>query len=716
MSNNKIDPLSAGKKNKPFDPFGFIFRYGALIVVFGFFSLTMLVPLVLKIKKPDYEVHSTLKIDPVIPSLITKSEEPSITGFYHDFVRTQAKRIADHKTMAMALEKMGEEAAGQLLSPSLSDDEKISILRAIVKVAPVSRTHLINLSVRGPKKEGLAPLLNALMESYLENLTLELQQKDGRRITYLNEKKKRLRQNINKKEHELKELATHVLSSTFVEDFNIWQQRVVSLQSAYVDTLNQRIQAENSFEWGQDSAKKTKLLSLGSLVEEGVMADDAIDFTSSWTYQKLQEMRGSIDGITAKNDDRKKIEQRMVAMREYESKLRSETRDTVKTIVYGKRDLDIKKTLILKENNYKEALANEKRLVIELTNAQKMSGHNSTLLLKGKGLETELTHDRNLLFRIDTRIHELEAESRAPLRVNIESFAKDPENPAGSNVKKLLMVCVAISFGSVGGFFLLLELTDDRVRSPKNIIHALGHPPTWPISRTPPGVSFDSVLRNGSSSVTAKAIRSLATRLYREYENSDARIFLFSGVEKENGTSSIVKNIAEAFAFQSDKVLILDINMKKPEDSDTTLGDNLSDDPLYSLQHDEKRGVDYLVLLNNGLSTRQISKGYNTVLEKAREKYDFICIDAAPILQSDLTEHLATKSDVATLIIQGDSTTYSRLRHSAEIFVRLDVPAIAPVLNWGGPKDKAWFEKYIESLSRMLGLIKRQYNIGKDNG
>lgn len=712
-SQQQIDPLSVGKKKKPFDPFGFLFRYGALIVVFGLFSLTMMIPLVLKVKKPDYEVHATLKIDPVIPSLITKSEQPSITSYYHDFVRTQAKRINDHTTMAMALEKLGTPLANQLLSPSLSEEAKISILRRIVRVEPISRTHLINLSIRGPKKTGLAPLLNALMESYLEKMTIELQQKDARRLTYLKTKKMRLRVDIQEREHHLNELASQVLSSTFVEDFNIWQQRVVNLQSAYVNALSKRVEAENSFTFRQDTVDRLTLLSLDSLVDEGVMADDAIDFTSSWTYQKLQEMRGSIDGITESNNDRKRIEHRMQAMRDYEGKLLSETRDTVKNIVYGKQDLELKTSLILKENSYKEALANERNLESELKAAQQMSGIKSTLLLKGKGLETELTHDRNLLFRIDTRIHELEAESRAPLRVSIESVAKEPRHPVGSNIKKLLLTCFALSFGSVGGFFLIIEFFDNRIHSPKNIIHALGHPPTWPISRAPDGAPFSSILRSAPSSVTAKAIRSLATRLFREYEENDAKVFLFSGVENTNGTSSITDNIAEAFAYHSEKVLLVDANIQSWQDIEISEESCKNKEPLSTIQRDEKKGVDYLVATNQKLSTRHSARAFNDILQEAREKYDFICIDSAPILQSDLTEHLAAKSDVAILITRGDSTTYSKLRHSAEILIRLEVPALAPVLNWGGPKQRMWFEKYIEASSAILGVIKRYRIIPK---
>jgi succinoglycan biosynthesis transport protein ExoP len=685
------EPLTGTRKNKPFDPIGFLQRFGAMAVVFSLFFLTMLVPLVLKLKKPDYEVNASLKIDPVIPSLITKSEDPSITGFYHDYVRTQAKRIADEKNIHAALEKLTRKEPIKMLSSNLSKREKVAILGRLIKVVPVSRTHLINLSISGPHKEGLAPLLNNLMESYLENIARGQQDKDERRISYLKEKKERLSNQINSKEGELKKLASEMLSSTFVEDFNIWHKQVVALQSIYVDTFGKRVEAEKEYEFSLDTAEKTRRLSLDSLIEEGVMANDAIDFTSSWTYQKLQEMRGSIDGITENNADRRRIEHRMQAMREYEAKLRRETKDTVSGIVHGKQELELNTDLIEKKNRARQFLASEQDIKLELNRAKKVSGRKSAMLLQGKGLETDLTHDRNLLFRIDTRIHELEAESRAPLRINIESIAKEPQKPAGSNIKKLLMACIAISFGSVGSFFLLLEFLDNRIRTPKNIAQALGHPPSWPISAAPSGLPLESVLKSAPNSVTAKAVRSLATKLYREHTQHKANVLLFSGVERGCGTSSISDSIAGLLVQRSLKVLLVDPVMMQEQ---TASGQ--------AILHDEQRGFDYLVGHFKDISSQEKGEVLFTTIREAKNRYDLVLLDCPPILSSDLTEQLATESDVAVLIAQGDSTTYQRLRHSAEILIRMEIPALAPVLNWGGPKELSRFEMNLNRLARFL--------------
>ena len=702
------DPLPGSKATKPFDITGFVLRYGVVIVVLGIFILTMLVPLVLKVKRPNFEVHSMLKIDPVIPSLITKSEEPSIAGFYHDFVRTQAARINEYEVLTETLESLTPEHREALFPGDLSIEQSAGILKRMITIYPVSRTHLVKLSIQGPRKEGLAPVLNALMTTYLNKMELELEQKDTRRLSYLIEKKQKLNDDIEQKEGQLKEIASQILSSTFNESFNAWQPRVEALQKSYVRFFGDRVQAENEYRFEKRKEAGLKQLPLGALVEEGVLANDAISFTGTWTYQKLQELRGSIDGVTSENEDRRRIEERMNAMRDYEKKLRKETRDTLDSIVYGKQDIEIKRSIIGKENNYFRAIASEEEIKRALAEAQVVSGETSSAILEGASLETELDHARELLFRIDTRIHELEAESRAPLRVTIESRAKEPKTPAGSNIKKLLLMCVVVSFGTVGGAFLLIEFFDNRIRSPKSILQALGHPPTWPIAGAPEGVAFDSILTSDSESDTAKAIRSLATRIYREHNEKQAQIFLFTAVDSKSGTSEITLNTAQALALQSSRVLVVDANIQGweaiGEDGEADLEGTF--DPLQAIQKDSRRGIDYLVSFMPRKSTRYASRTLNRFFEEAKEHYDFICIDTAPILKSDLTEYLAARSDAALLIIQGDSTAYRDVRRAAEILVGLEIPALAPVLNWGGPKAEKWFEAFIDALPEKLRNIK----------
>ena len=711
---SKPRAILAGKAKKPLDIFGFVYRYGLIIIIAGFSILTMLIPLVLQVSRPNYETSAILKIDPVVASLITKSEDPSIASYYHDYVRTQASRITEYTLLKKAIERLSPEEKNAVFPNHFSTSQCIPLLRIIMNISPVSRTHLVKLSIRGPEKEGLAPMLNSVMEVYLQKMRDELVDKNKHRLNYLIKTKESLATNISNEEKEIQDVATAVLSATFSESFNIWQQRATALQKSYVLMYAERVQAESAYNAQATMTKQLEELSLDALVTESVMDNKAIGFTSSWTYQKLQDMRASIDGVTKNNEDRKRVESRMQAMREYEQTLREETNKSMSSVIYGKQKIQLSQELIKKENRYKETLQNEKMLQEAFTEAEKKSGNNSAALLQGQSLETQLEHDRDMFFRIDTRIHEMEAEARASLRVTIEAPAREPEKPAGSNTKKLLMLCVVLSFGSVGTLFAAIEFFDNRIHSPKNIIDAFGHPPSWPISQSKSGTNFLDVIRLDTASVVAKALRSLATRLFREFKKTHHQVFLFTAVDRDCGNTEIMLNAAQALAYHVPKVLVIDGNLLQADlfqkldipTSHLGLEEVLEGKNSFAecVYHDEERSIDILCshMSSPNRFTTQNLEGF---LKTVKTEYDIICIDSSPLKTCDFTEYLAIQSDVAILTSQGDSTMYRDLRQTAEILVRLEIPAIATVLNWGGEKKKTWLDEYLDRIPKKLQRI-----------
>ncbi len=694
-----LEPLPLGRSGKPLDIMGFLHRYGLLGLVLGAFVLCFLVPVVLMMSRPNYEAQATLKIDPVVPSLITKSEDPSIINYFHDYARTQAERMKEYEVLAETLKRLSPEERGSILAKGISQETAVAILGRIVRITPVSRTHLIELDVSGPAPQGLAPLLNRLMEVFLEKIRDEATMKDHERLTYLEEKRQGLADAITGMETQLQTLAETIHTASFSEDFNVLQQQSQQLQKLAVQAFGERVAAEKAYEQSQLKARQMKALSLDPMVDEVVMKDQSIDFTSSWTYQQLQQLRGSIDGITPGNPDRIRVEQRMQAMRDYEKQLRREVRDTADKILQGKRQYELDQELIDAAKRLKAAQEAEADILANLASSQQQAGRISKGLIEGEALKQQLGHSRDLLFRIDTRIHELLAESKAPLRITIESLARRPSAPTGSNTKKLLILCLAAAFGSVGGGLLAYDYLDNRIRSPRNVEQALGYPPTWPLSRAPEGISFQRLLAEAPSSQPAMAIRSLAVRLNREREQNNSRVFLFTGVDRGCGCSGIALNCARALGELTLKVLVVGGQGGKTEPGQA---------PAAPIVHDPESGIDRLNIDTGPMDT-SYRHWLQEFIRKARDQYDAICIDAAPILSCDLTEYLAVQSDAVVLISQGDSTLFRDLHRAAAILVRLEVPAIAPVLNWGGTKKNGRIDKLLDSLPEIGRRASRRH-------
>jgi polysaccharide biosynthesis transport protein len=70
------------------------------------------------------------------------------------------------------------------------------------------------------------------------------------------------------------------------------------------------------------------------------------------------------------------------------------------------------------------------------------------------------------------------------------------------------------------------------------------------------------------------------------------------------------------------------------------------------------------------------------IIEKAREEYDYIYIDTAPIMVSDTTEYIVMKSDVGVLVVHGNKTTYPDMVRAVDILGKLELKVFSMILNW----------------------------------
>jgi len=706
--------LPFGKPNKPIDLVGFIKRYGLFVLVIGSFLFTITVPVVLLISKPNYEVHALMRIDPIIPSLITKSEDLSIINYYQDYANTQSRRIMGFDVLKTTVEKLTPEQKASIFPPNLPSATCAEITEHLVKVTPVLGTHLVDITVSGPKKKGLAPLINNLMLSYLEKVRKGNEMQDNERLVYLRNEKQALSNDIAAIAEKLNLLTQDISTADFAENNNIASKKAEELQQAAVNAFADRISSENQYKESERNSQQLKKLSLDPMVEEMVVGDQSLHFTSSWTYQQQQQLRSTTDGLTPNNPDRIYVEERMKAMRNYEKKLQNEVRSSAKMIVYGKRDYDQKKELIQTGNKAEKAKSTEEELLKELDKTKKESVRISLGLHLGESLKSTLKHKRDLLDLIDTRIHELELEGKAPLHIAIESLAREPEQPAGSNTKKLMMTFFGLSFGGVAVVFVVFEFLDNRIRRKEDIKAALGYPPAQVIPKSAEEKRFLEILELAPDDPAAKALRSLAVKFVHENQLNESKIILFNGIDRQTGSTSLAMNCAQAIAALVPKVLLIEATANTPPLS-----------ALNGLDH-EPEGVQELLvasgspeefivkgkkgspdILYHGKANAQLvsQQRLPEIFAWLKEHYTFICIDCPPVLLSNLTENLALHADIVTLIALGDSTMYRDLRAAAEAFVRLEVPAIMPLLNWGGPPKRSTIDKLLEKPPEFLDKI-----------
>ncbi|MDM8541814.1 hypothetical protein QUF90_12070 [Desulfococcaceae bacterium HSG9] len=709
--------LPGTKKSKPVDIIGFVRRYIVIIIFVGNFGFTILAPFALLGVKPFYKASARLRIDPVVRVIIGKGEEASILNRYADFARTQAIRIRENSILEEAIKRLTPEQKDALFIKGLPVETCASILANILYVKPISRSHLIDLAIQGNSEIGVAEILNHIMDVYIEIMDDENRAKNNKRLKYLKAEYKELSQALKENTQKIEDIAKKSGTSNFGESFNLYYKKMEQFQNSSVSTHIQRLEAENLYKQILKEQKQITAISMQPHVEEMVANDWGLDSTQSWTYQQMQNLRAKFDGLTTDNKDRLYTEERMKAMRKYEQDMLEEVRGLAKVVIYGKRQYDMDVRTIKAETRYQGLIKAEKQLDKELKQAKNAASINSVRMIQGEQLEAKARHTRELLFRVHARISELEMQSNASGRVSVATPARPPKSKAGDNSKKLFMMCLALPFGAISVLLFIIEFSDNRIRSPKNVVHALGHPPTWPIERGTGDIPFSRITLDAPNANPSKAIRSLALHLLRDRERNESQVFLFNGFESQTGTTHILLNTAHLLGQMLPRVLIIEANSANPAFRE--IMDIAPDHPGIEeyikgkekfhncIYFDHERNVD--ILCSSGeIVSRQASLLFQMLLATAKKDYDLILIDSIPVIQSDLTEYLAMHSDVVVMVIRGDRTMYRDVRETAETFLRLQIPAFAPVLNWGGPAYITPLEKILDGLYRKFaGGVKR---------
>jgi len=720
-----VQKIMQAKQSKPFDPIGSVLRHWFETIIFGSIAFLILAPFGVLLSKPFYEVDGKIRIDPVISTLLGPTEDFSITAYYHDYARTQVNRIKDPVLLEEVLEGIPDELREYFIIKGRSIAFSAKVLSRRLNVSQVRDTHLVKLSLSGETFNGLAQVVNRIIDVFLGKHLDEEEGKNNNRLNFLKEEKNRLELEISDKIRLKNDIAMQAGTSTFSEMYNIVSRQLQDLQEAYTRAYSERTAKENLLEMILAEQMSLKDISLEPLVDEMVEQDQSLWDTSFWTYKTLQEMRASIDGVTENNPDRKYVDERMKGMESYLAKLRQDVRSRAEKIIYQKRDVELEEKIVVARSEYRAAKETEDDLRRERNRVQEQSAKITEKILKGQQVETELIHLQALLDRTDDRMHVLKLESRAVGRVRLESRAQQPEQPAGNNRNKFLAIFFILSFGGAIGGAVIYDLFDDRIRSPQDIENALGFPPTWPISDYlrigRKDVPFFNVGLAESESQVAKAIRSLAVRNDKERRQHGARVALFTGVDSKSGVTGIMLNMAHAMTGLCGKVLVIEANHFSPCLAALYLNGNDREElGFFDLLHgsvdftdcvvrDEERKLDLLLAGKRMSNDELASLQYNileNLLNELSEMYDYIIIDSAPILRTDFTEYLAVQIQVCMLVIQGDRTMYSGLRRATEILSRLELPAIAAVLNWGAPRQYSRFHilvtKFLANLRKIF--------------
>lgn len=176
-----------------------------------------------------------------------------------------------------------------------------------------------------------------------------------------------------------------------------------------------------------------------------------------------------------------------------------------------------------------------------------------------------------------------------------------------------------------------------------------------------------------------ESVNRLAVRITQE-KNS---VLSFSSIDKHEGTSTIVYNLAKVLQEMNNRVIVLDTNMSK-----TSKKDNLS---LVDYL-EEKAKLEDIILNEQGITviesavsekskTLLSSEKFSALVSLLKQTYDFVLIDTSPMSESVDSILVGRISDGMIFIVEANKHSSQTLQEQVQTLKRNGISVIGTVLS-----------------------------------
>jgi uncharacterized protein involved in exopolysaccharide biosynthesis/Mrp family chromosome partitioning ATPase len=685
------------KQKKPFDPISYIRRYLPIIALVSLFAFLIIYIYIITGKQfsPRYSAEALLNINPYFSRILYKTEETEWIRSYEDWMRTQVNVLKSYPVLEKAIEN--HEAEGFLWRHS---DETIQSavnrLAARLDIKQIRETQIISISMVANTKEGLAEIINSVIKSYIDNERNLRIKENNFKLEQLTSEKEKIKKELEVSYQKLEEVSEKFGTAISDEkNLYVYIESLNDLRSSYNEILVKRINMQKKHEALNNMQEEIKNLDVSALANENMDKNEVLLDNLIHYNRKEQEIIEEMVGLKAEHPRyiflQKKLRELQAQSKNISNSLTEKQKNIIKDKMITDNEIESKEIL----NEYETLNSTEKQLKIELDKLQNDILDYNTAVLRASTRRQEITRLQGTLNRINERIDQILIESTSPGRMTIQSEALVPENPSVEKRPKLL------ALGFLGSLFigvalaLALGFLDNRINNTNDFEKVLGFPITGHVI----DANYDNIKSSDVYSVYNKHPDSflyqqytqISLQLQKEHREHGSKVFTFSSLKDGNGSSSLALNSLAAVNASKDRKLYIDLNTRNPLSTrypefkniskinefienmgnKDQIFDSMSKFPFRALTASDGKYDSIIQQLSN----------IEQLLNYIKNDYDYIFIDAPPLLMSSASLELASLSDVVILTPKFSSTNWNDLIRGIGILDHLGIKVISVVLN-----------------------------------
>jgi capsular exopolysaccharide synthesis family protein len=684
-------------------------RWTILSILLAVFTVVLIATLK---QKPVYRAKALLEIAKENPNILTVQELFQLENVSDNYLETQykvlqsetlARRVVDELHLDQVKEFNADSAQALLVDPQTEQ----AVLRRFedrLSVEPVRRSRLVQISFESEDPQLAAKAVNALAAGYIQENLQTRWEATQKASEWLSQQLQSLKARLEKSEDELQHYAQAngllFLESEKGQTENIVDERLRQLQDELTKAQADRYQKESLYRL----VEAGDYGSLPGVVDNKLMQDLTVRLADlerqkaeltpifSDTYPKVKEIQSQIDRIQQLlTQERKRAAERIT-------------------------------------NDYKAAVRRENLIGQAFEEQRKQANLVAGRSVQYNILKREVDTNKQLYEGLLQRLKE--AGVSAGLKasnIRIVDAAVPPTKPVKPRLFLNLALALVVGMGLGVGTAFLQEHLDNTLKTPDDIERFLRVPALALIpsraSLNPrrKGVYGLSELNSSSAggngklaplgkkleedwiridgnngtqhSALSEAFRSLRTSVLLSTAGRPPRSLTFISAEPGEGKTTIASNLGISLAQLGKRVLLIDGDMRRPcvhklfeiQDHSAGLVSYLTgQEEWHSLVHPTgMKDLDCLLCgpVPPNPSELLSSERMQVLIREAMAKYQFVLVDAPPLLNVADGRILATMVDGAVLVVKG-ATTPRELVQRAQFYVR-DVGAhlIGVVLN-----------------------------------
>jgi capsular exopolysaccharide synthesis family protein len=324
-------------------------------------------------------------------------------------------------------------------------------------------------------------------------------------------------------------------------------------------------------------------------------------------------------------------------------------------------------------------------------------------------LERQLEVLRSLHDGMLNRISNIDmTQHGADVRVAVVGRPTSTGEPVSPSLPSVLLICTLVGFGGAAAIIYVLDVLDDRFRSPDELAAQLDTQLLALIRQHGPyeGVGAEKLqVCAAPNDVESEAFRTLRTAL--AFSEEELSRLVVSSAEAGDGKTTIAANLAASFAQAGKKTLLIDADMRRPGltrlfamQAENGLSDVLRvSDPTTEEYRGRilSSGVDGLDIMPCGPRPPDppelLGNGHLAdLLAWAETVYDQVLIDSPPLLAVSDTAVIGRFVDGLALVVQPHKSRRRAVVRAAESVRQLGVNLIGVVVNGvGDNKDRGYY-------------------------